>query len=559
MSVGSPAAPPDDGRNYRPVGAVLRASAETFGAATFLVNGERRLSFAELDAAVDRAASGLLRLGIKRGDHVGLWLGNCVEWVVWFFACARLGAAVVPVSTRYKAEEMGYVVAHSGCTALIVSGPRWGIDFFEMLSAIAPELAGQRAGSLRLERFPALRHVLLAQLPEAGGVPAGARTLASVEADPVSPERLAAAEREVAVDDVLMISYTSGTTGAPKGVMLDHKVVAQATRVGRALHMEPGDSVLGHMPLYHVAGLFMALIPALVLGARLVILEDWHVDTALRTIEQERVTVFGGIPTHFQDLAAAPNLSAFDVTSLKSAWIGGSSVTREMFERVRGRLGDFKLLSTYGMTENTISTSFNRWDDPPEIIFQNKAPILADCEVIIVDPDSGEELPVERDGEIWCRGDTVMRGYYDNPEATRETITPAGWLRTGDIGRFDEAGYLSITGRRKEMFKIGGTNAYPAEIEQHIAKLDGVAMSAVVAVPDERLGEVGYAFVQFSEQGAFSEQTVIDHCRGRIADYKVPRYVRLVGEFPRTPSGKIKKFELAEIARRDVQSRAANA
>ena len=284
-------------RGYRPVGAVLRRSAAAFGTAPFLVSGERRLSFAELDAAADRAASGLLRIGIGRGDHVGLWLGNGVEWVVWFFACARLGAAIVPVSTRYKAEEMGYVVAHSGCKALIVSGPRWGIDFFQMLSAIAPELAGQEAGKLQLERFPALRHVLLAQSAEAG--PAGTRTLASLETDPASPEAVAEAEREVTVDDVLMISYTSGTTGAPKGVMLDHKVVAQATRVGRALHMEQGDSVLGHMPLYHVAGLFMALFPALVLGARLVIVEDWHVGSALRTIEQERVTIFGGISDAF--------------------------------------------------------------------------------------------------------------------------------------------------------------------------------------------------------------------------------------------------------------------
>ena len=317
--------------------------------------------------------------------------------------------------------------------------------------------------------------------------------------------------------------------------------------------------MLGHMPLYHVAGLFMALIPALVLGARLVIMEDWHIGNALRVIEKERIAIFGGIPTHFQDLAAAPDVADHDLSSLKSAWIGGSSVTREMFERVRDRLGIPKLLSTYGMTENTISTTFNRWDDPPEVIYQNKAPILADCEVAIVDPDTGTALPPGQDGEIWCRGDTVMLGYYLNPEATRETITSAGWLRTGDIGRFDEAGYLSITGRRKEMFKIGGTNAYPAEIEQHIAKLDGVSMSAVVAAPDERLGEVGYAFVQTAPGATLVEQAVIDHCRGRIADYKVPRYVRLVQDFPRTPSGKIKKFELAELARRDVQSRKGNA
>ena len=375
--------------------------------------------------------------------------------------------------------------------------------------------------------------------------------------NPAAPSLLAEAKRRVKPDDIVMISYTSGTTGAPKGVMLDHRVVAQATRVGQALHMEQGDSVLGHMPFYHVAGLFMALIPSLVLGAKLVILEDWQVEGALRTIEAERINIFGGIPTHFQDLAAAPSLSSHDLSSLKSAWIGGSSVTKEMFERIRDRLGIPKVLSTYGMTENTISTTFNRWDDPPETVYQNKAPILADCDVMIVDPETGLEQPTGQDGEIWCRGDTVMRGYYKNPAPPRETSTPVGGLRPGDIGRFDETGYLSITGRRKEMFKIGGTNAYPAEIEQHIAKLSAVAMSAVVAVPDDRLGEVGYAFVQRAAGTTLSESAVLDHCKGRIADYKVPRYVQFVDDFPRTPSGKIKKFELSEMARRDVRLRAA--
>ena len=545
----------DGPRSYRPLGAALRESGRAYGDAPFLVSSERRLSFAELDAAVDGAASGLLRLGLARGDHVGLWLGNSVDWVIWFFACARIGAAVVPVSTRYKAEEMAYVVAHAECKALIVSEPRWGIDFYAILAELAPEIAEQRAGELKLERFPALRHLLLAGTFNTGRP--GARTLISVAADPAPAEELARAERDVAVDDVLLLSYTSGTTGAPKGVMLDHRVVVQATRVGLALHMEPGDSVLGHMPLYHVAGLFMALIPSLVLGAKLVILEDWDVERALRLIEQERVSVFGGIPTHFQDLAVAPTLSNFDLSSLKSAWIGGSSVTREMFERVRDHLRIPKLLSTYGMTENTISTTFNRWDDSPETIYQNKAPILADCDVIVVDPETGAELPAEHDGEIWCRGDTVMRGYYKNSDATSEAITPEGWLRTGDIGRFDQNRYLSITGRRKEMFKTGGTNAYPAEIEQHLAKLAGVAMAAVVGVPDERLGEVGYAFVQAAQGATLTEQDVIDHCRGRIANYKVPHYVRLVDEFPRTPSGKIKKFELGKLARDDLQAGAA--
>ena len=527
------------------IGEILRTRNVRFGDATFLVQGDRRLSFAEVDGSVDRAAASLLGLGIGKGDQVGLWLGNSVEWVVWFFACARIGAPVVPISTRYKAEEMAYVVAHADCCALIVSQPRWGIDFYALLLEVAPDLASQQPDALALDRFPRLRQVLLAGEERRPG----ARTLEEIGAGAVSNPELAQAAARVERSDLLLISYTSGTTGAPKGVMHSHAVVTQATRVGLALRMGPDEAVMGHMPFYHVAGLFMGLLPAMTLGAKFVILDDWTVDNALELIEHERIAVFGGIPTHFVDLIASPKLAEYDLSSLTSAWIGGSSATREQFERIRSELGIPKLFSTYGMTENTISTTFNRWEDPLEVIHENKAPLLADCEVIIADPDTGVEQPTGQDGEIWCRGNTVMLGYYKNPEATREAITPEGWLRTGDIGHFDELGYLSITGRRKDMFKIGGTNAYPAEIEQHLSKLSDVLMSAVVGAPDDRLGEVGYAFVQRVAGSTLSERDVISHCRGQIADYKVPRHVQFVTDFPRTPSGKIKKYELAATAR----------
>ncbi|WP_419825753.1 AMP-binding protein [Sphingomonas sp.] len=535
------------------VGEILQARKVQFGDATFLVHGDRRLSFAEVDKTVDQAAASLLGLGIRRGDQVGLWLGNSIEWAVWFFACARIGAPVVPISTRYKAEEMAYVVAHADCRALIVNEPRWGIDFHALLLEVAPELTDQQPDALALDRFPQLRHVLLAGEERR----AGARTLAEIGAVTVSDAALAEAAERVDRSDLLLISYTSGTTGAPKGVMHSHAVVTQATRVGLALRIAPGEAVLGHMPFYHVAGLFMGLLPVMTLGAKLVILDDWTVDTALELIGRERVSVFGGIPTHFVDLVASPKLAEYDLSSLMSAWIGGSSATREQFERIRTRLGIPKLFSTYGMTENTISTTFNRWEDPLEVIYENKAPLLADCEVIIADPDTGAERATGEDGEIWCRGSTVMLGYYKNPEATREAIDPEGWLRTGDIGHFDAKGYLSITGRRKDMFKIGGTNAYPAEIEQHLSRLPDVLMSAVVGAPDDRLGEVGYAFVQRAAGSTLSERDVIAHCRGQIADYKVPRHVRFVEDFPRTPSGKIKKYELAAAARQALAERRA--
>jgi fatty-acyl-CoA synthase len=309
------------------------------------------------------------------------------------------------------------------------------------------------------------------------------------------------------------------------------------------------------MPFYHSAGLFMALIPALSIGAGIVPMVQWDPSEALRLISQEKVTGFGAVPTHFYDLVALPELATTDTSSLKAAWIGGSAVMRETFDRIMRALRLERLLSTYGMTENTISTSFNAWDDPAEICCQNKAPILSDCEVKIVNPETFETMPPGQDGEVWCRGDTVMMGYYKDPEATRQAITEDGWLRSGDIGNLDGNGYLTITGRLKEMLKVGGTNTSPIEIEQHLAAHPAIKSSAVVGAPDERLGQVAYAFIERNEGSALSAEEVIAFCKQRMADYKVPRFVKFVDELPRTPTGKIQRGLLAKQAEQEVTAR----
>lgn len=534
--------------NGMTLGEAVRRSARAYSAQPFIMGMGPSVSFAEFDRQVDRLAAGLLRLGVRRGDHVAVWLTNSPEWVLAFCAIGRIGAVLIPVNTRYKAEEAAYILAQSDARALIMLSRMWGTDYCAMLGQLAPDLAGQQPGSLSLEAFPMLRAVVVVD----GEAPPGAFTLAEVLSAPADAQALAAAERAVGANDRLLICYTSGTTGRPKGAMHNHRVLKQATKVGLAMRVEPGDRVLGHMPFYHVAGLFMGLVPALTLGAGLVLMPHWEPGAALELIEREKVTMFGGIPTHFYDLMGHPSLADRAISSLKAAWIGGSPVMRETFLQIMEKLGLEKILSSYGMTENTISTTFNRWDDPIDLCCQNKAPLLADCEVKIVDPESLKPLPPDQDGEIWCRGETVMLGYYRNPEATKQAITEDGWLRTGDVGRFDERGNLSITGRIKEMFKIGGTNAYPAEIEQHLAKLPQIKMSVVVGAPDERLGEVGFAWVQLQPGARLSAEEVIGHCRGQIADYKAPRHVRFIDEFPLTSTGKIQRSALAERAKRDL-------
>lgn len=535
------------------IGSLLRRSAERFPLLPFFIDDERQVTFSAFDKDVDRMAAGLIKIGVGHGDHVAIWLPNCFEWVLAFCAAARIGAVVVPVNTRYKAEEARYVIEQSDAKFLIMLHRMWRTDFYETLTGLAPELPQQKSGGLALGAFPKLKAIAVIgdeALP-------GTMQLSDVMAD--DEQAVKSAEADVRPSDMLLICYTSGTTGKPKGVMHNHGVIRQSTKVGLAMGLEAGGRVMAHMPFYHSAGLFMALIPALALGAALVPMVQWNAAEALRLIETRRITMFGAVPTHFYDLVALPQLKDADLSSLKVAWIGGSAVMQETFEKIMRAMQLERLLSTYGMTENTISTSFNAWDDPVEICCRNKAPILSDCEVKIVNPETLDEVPVGQEGEVWCRGETVMIGYYKDPEATRQAITHDGWLRTGDIGTLDEKQYLTITGRLKEMLKVGGTNTSPIEIEQHLAGHPKVKSSAVVGAPDERLGQVAYAFIELAAGAQLSPDDVIAFCKDRMADYKVPRFVKFVEELPRTPTGKIQRAVLAKQAEQEVAGFAGEA
>jgi len=528
------------------IGELLRESASRYRALPFIVEDDRSTSFAEFDHEVDRLATGLLNLGVSSGDHIGIWLPNSRAWVLCFCAAARIGAIIVPVNTRYKADEASYVIRQSNIKVLIMLHRMWKTDYYDTLTSLAPDLKDHTGGPLELASLPDLKTVVVI----AHEAPRGTITMASLTGE-LDPAAVRDAEQRVKWSALLLISYTSGTTGKPKGVMHHHGVIRQSTKVGLAMHVEPGDRVMAHMPFYHSAGLFMGLIPALALGAALVPMLQWDATRALRLIERHRITMFGGVPTHFYDLVDAARQSPADTSSIKGAWIGGSAVMQETFENIKRTLGIHPLLSTYGMTENTISTTFNAWDDPVDVCCRNRAPLLSDCEVKIVDPATLETLGHGQDGEVWCRGETVMMGYYKDPEATRSAVTADGWLKTGDIGNFDERGYLTITGRLKEMLKIGGTNTSPIEIEQYLAGHPDIKSSVVVGVADERLGQVAYAFIQAVPEAHLSSKDVIEYCASRIAHYKVPRYVRFVDEFPRTETGKIKRAVMAQQAQED--------
>ena len=596
------------------VGRALRRSAAQWPEQEFFKSQDTSLTFTQFDRLVDQLAQSLLALGLTRHDHIAVWLGNSLEWTLCFCACARIGAVVVPINTRYTAAEAGYILAQSDAKALILSKELYGLNYLQMLEHIAPSLKQATHNLIDITELPTLKRVILHDIsddrsqrdendhasqysiplqilleqasardalrvafatPTTGdqSVPPPTSDLSNLPlyatednglvhltlAQAYQERPLHSAEQTVTVEDVLLICYTSGTTGKPKGVMHNHRVLKQATRVGLALDLKPGGRMLGHMPLYHVAGLYMGFVPALTLGACFVNMPQWDTGRALELLEQERITAFGGIPTHFVDLVNHPTVGQRDLSSIENAWIGGSPVMQATFENFQRTLGLKQLMSTYGMTENTISTSFNRLTDPLEVCCQNRAPILGPSEVKIIDPVSGEEQPRGEIGEIWCRGETVMLGYYKNPEATLATITPEGWLKTGDLGRFDSEGFLSVTGRLKEMYKTGGTNVYPAEIEQLLIQHPAIALVAIVGVPDLRLDEVGFAFVQTHPNQQITHTELRAFCKGKLADYKVPRYLKVLAAIPRTTTGKIQRSALLELASTELALAAQSA
>jgi fatty-acyl-CoA synthase len=527
------------------LGQALRDTARAQPARIALVGMGERVDFVTLDRRCDEIAHGLLALGVTHGDQVALWMTNSPDWVAVWVACARIGAVLVPVNTRFKPDEVAYILRQSEARVLIAMDHYWDIDFLGMIEGLVPGLAGMTPNAIACESLPALRSVVLWQAREHPGT----THLAALRAEGARRTTNGAMLPEANPADPVIIVYTSGTTGHPKGAVHGHVIMRNAANVARVMRIGADDVLLGHMPFFHVAGAFTAIVPTLMLGCTLVTMPHWVPDEALALIERERVTIFGGIPTHFIDCLDANRRTPRDVSCLRSAWIGGAPVTPDVALAAKQELGLRSLQAVYGMTETTAATVFSEHDAPLEILCANKGRPIGEFEVAVVEPRDGLALPAGQVGEVRVRGHLVMQGYYRNPQATAEAITPDGWFRTGDLGVFDEAGYLQITGRLKEMFIVGGSNAYPAEIERMLQSLPPVRQAVVVGVPDRRLGEVGFAFVQLHDGASLAPEALRAQCRAQMADYKVPRYVRFVAEFPRTSTGKIQRHVLQSQAR----------
>jgi fatty-acyl-CoA synthase len=490
-----------------------------------LVFGDRRLTWSETAREVRRVACGLRAAGVGRGDHVAVWVPNHIEWILLWLAANSIGAVIVAVNTRYKTEEVAYILRQSDAKLLVMVDEFVGIDYLAMLER------------LREEDLPELRDVLVIGSPEWAaflGAAGGGDIALDVDA--------------IAYDDPSFIVYTSGTTGYPKGAVHSSRVLRNECSISEAMDIDETSRVMNHMPFFHIAGACTGVLPPLITGGAMILMERWDVAEAFRLIETERVTVLSGIPTHFIDLLNDDAIETADVSSLKTGWIGGANNPPEVVQAIVDRLGMKGILPVYGMTETTSITTIPRLTDPPEVITSGRGFPVSDFELKVVDTASGEELGVGEEGEVCVRGHLVMQGYYENPEATAAVIDADGWFHTGDLGDFDEHGYLAITGRKSDMFIVGGSNAYPAEIERALSEHPAIKQAYVVGVPHPRLGEVGFAFVEPRRGAALDADDVIEFCKGRLADFKVPRHVELMTDWPMTATGKIQRYLLRERA-----------
>jgi acyl-CoA synthetase (AMP-forming)/AMP-acid ligase II len=509
------------------VSQAFAAAVQRHGARIALIGEDgQTLSFDELDRLRIDAARALLALGVQPGERVGIWGQNCVEWVIAALGVLSVGAAVVPVNTRMRGSEAAYVLERSGARVLFCAG--------RFLDQHYPTL-------LAPHRPKALHSIVVLRDAATGDLDWHSFLARAAESDDAA---VAQRERAITADSLMDVIFTSGTTGLPKGVMTSHRQnLRTVAEWSRHMSLVPEDRYLVVNPFFHTFGYKFGWLAGLLAGATVLPHAVFDAAALLTRVAQQRVSVLPGPPTLFISILNDPRRAGADLSSLRATITGAATVAPSLIERIRAELGFKVVLTGYGLTESCGVVSLCGPGDDAETVALTCGKPLPDTEVRCVD-EAGQAVPAGSPGEIVVRGYNVMQGYLDDAKATAETIDAEGWMHTGDVGILDARGYLRITDRLKDMYIAGGFNCYPAEIERIIAGHPAVAQVAVIGVPDERLGEVGKAFVVPRPQAQIEGPALIAWCREQMANYKVPRFVELVGSLPTNASGKVLKFEL---------------
>ncbi|UNK41322.1 AMP-binding protein [Luteimonas sp. S4-F44] len=507
-----------------------------------------RLRYRAFDAAVTRLAAGLLALGLEPGDRIGIWSLNRAEWVLMQFASARAGLVLVNINPAYRTHELEYALTRVGCRALVLARAFKTSDYLGLLRELAPELDSAAPGALHAARLPELRHVLV--LGDGDDVPGTLRFDAVAACDDSDAHaRLAALQDQLAPDDAINIQFTSGTTGAPKGATLSHRnIVNNGWFVGEAMRLTATDRLCIPVPFYHCFGMVLGNLACVTHGACMVVPgEGFDPLTTLQTVERERCTGLHGVPTMFIAELDHPRFGEFDLSSLRTGIMAGSPCPVEVMKKVVERMHMTEVTIAYGMTETSPVSFQTTPDDPLDRRVDSVGRVHPHVEVRIVDKD-GAVVPRGETGELQTRGYSVMRGYWGEPARTAEVLDADGWMHTGDLATLDADGYCRIVGRLKDMLIRGGENIYPREIEEFLHTHPAVADVQVFGVPDARFGEEICAWIRLADGATSTADEIRAFCRGRIAHYKIPRYIDFVDGFPMTITGKVQKYRMREIA-----------
>ena len=549
---------PEDGLSYvrgstdvplseATIGRLLRDTVERFPDRPAVVFREQgiRWTWHEFAREVDVLAAGLVSLGIARGERVGIWSPNRVEWLMTQFATARIGAILVNINPSYRLGELEYALNKSGCTAIVSAEQFKTSMYLEMLQALAPELADARPGELRAARLPHLRTVIRMCDAQTPGMLTFSELveMGRIALDQMSPDAIGAS---LNARDPINIQFTSGTTGSPKGATLTHRnVVNNARHIAMAMRLTEADSLCIPVPLYHCFGMVLAVLACVSVGAQMVFPgEAFDPGATLAAVAQEHCTALHGVPTMFIAELDHPEFDKFDLTSLRTGIMAGSPCPIETMKRVVARMHLSEITIAYGMTETSPVSFQSSTTDPLDKRTSTVGRIQPHLEAKVVD-EAGQTVPVGVTGELWARGYSVMLGYWDDEAHTREAIV-GGWMRTGDLATIDVDGYCDIVGRLKDMLIRGGENIYPREIEEFLFKHAKIQSVQVFGVPDPKYGEEVCAWIVLRSGVRMTEEEVREYCRGQIAHYKVPRYIRFVDDMPMTVTGKVQKFVMRE-------------
>lgn len=536
------------------VGELLEVQARKYPDHEAVVYTDRslRMNYKEFNELCRKAARGLMKLGVGKGEHIAAWSSNTPEWVISQFATGKIGAVLVTVNTNYRTAELEYLLKQSDSTTIILMERYKDASYIDMVYEIVPELRTSEPGQLKSSKLPFLKNVIVMGEKRFPGTYSWQDILDM--ADDVTEEELDSQMSTLKQNEVINMQYTSGTTGFPKGVMLTHSnIVNNAYNVASAMKLTDQDRLCIPVPFFHCFGCVMGTLACATVGATMVPVQEFSPKAVLETVEKEKCTALHGVPTMFIAELNDPDFAKYDFSSLRTGIMAGSNCPIEVMKAVNEKMGATEITIAYGQTESSPVITQTRTNDPLELRVETVGKALPEVEVKIVKPGTMEEVPRGVQGELCTRGYHVMDGYYKNPDATREAIDEEGWLHTGDLAVMDENGYCRVTGRLKDMIIRGGENIYPREIEEFLYRHPKILDVQVVGIPDSVYGEEVMAWVILKDGESTTADEIRDYCNGKISKHKIPRYIEFTESYPMTASGKIQKFKLREQAMETVE------